>query len=123
MNRISYCKVLCAVLLCTMITGCNKAGKIISQFGDDAVKYGDDIYRGVSGIVEDDTPANFDTYTPSSYGNDDYSSYGDDNYGYSAPEPQYVPCSVCGGNGYFMDMYYNMYDCEYCDNGVVQVYL
>lgn len=127
MNRTFFCKLMCIVLLGTMMVGCNKAGKIISQFGDDAAKYGDDVYRGVSDIIEDDTPTNFDNYTPSSYESDYYGSdyndsYNNDDYLYSAPEPQYTQCSVCGGNGYFVDMYYNVYDCEFCDNGIVVVY-
>lgn len=110
--------------------GCRHANKLsqfgddIAKFGDDAAKYGDDVIRAGEKLLDDEKKVN----VSSSYNTYDYDEPAEYNYEpeetyYYEPQPVSVPCSMCGGQGFIVDVYSGYaYDCAFCDYGWVQSY-
>ena len=120
--------------------GCRHANKLsqfgddIAKFGDDAAKYGDDVIRAGEKLFDDDEKkvkinnsskkSRNSIKRSNSSGNDNtYDYYEPEETYYYEPQPVSVPCSMCGGQGFIVDVYSGYaYDCAFCDYGWVQSY-
>lgn len=124
MKNLRFLMLISLVAVSMTFVGCRHANKLshfsddVAKFGDDAVKYGDDAIRVGEKLLEDDEKK---VNVSSSYNTYDYDEP-EETY-YYEPQPISVPCNMCGGQGFIVDMYSGYaYDCAFCDYGRVQSY-
>lgn len=131
MKNFRFLVLVSLVAVSMTFVGCRHANKLsqfgddIAKFGDDAAKYGDDVIRAGEKLFDDDEKK---VNVSSSYNTYDYDEPAEYNYEpeetyYYEPQPVLVPCNMCGGQGFIVDMYSGYaYDCAFCDYGMVQSY-
>ena len=118
MNNFRFLLLISLVAVSMTFVGCRHANKL-SQFSDDAVKYGDDVIRVGKELLDDDEKKV--NVSSSSYNTYDYDEPAETYY--YEPQPVLVPCNVCGAQGFIVDVYSGYaYDCAFCDYGMVQSY-